>query len=82
MKIQRQCLARFRVLRLSPPRASKVASSVFESMHKNKLGVRIMLGVIVGLLGVGMLLYLVPDKAPILSLPRMWLRPWTINPLA
>jgi len=35
---------------------------VFESMHKNKLGVRIMLGVIVGLLGVGMLLYLVPGQ--------------------
>ena len=31
-------------------------------MHKNKLGVRIMLGVIVGLLGVGMLLYLVPGQ--------------------
>ncbi len=35
---------------------------MFESMHKNKLGVRIMLGVIVGLLGVGMLLYLVPGQ--------------------
>ena len=31
-------------------------------MHKKKLGVRIMLGVIVGLLGVGMLLYLVPGQ--------------------
>jgi peptidyl-prolyl cis-trans isomerase D len=35
---------------------------VFESLHKKKLGVRIMLGVVVALLGVGMLLYLVPGQ--------------------
>jgi peptidyl-prolyl cis-trans isomerase D len=35
---------------------------VFKSLHKKNLGVRIMLGVIVGLLGVGMLLYLIPGQ--------------------
>ena len=35
---------------------------MFNSLHKKNLGVRIMLGVIVGLLGVGMLLYLVPGQ--------------------
>jgi len=35
---------------------------VFKSLHKKNLGVRIMLGVVVGLLGVGMLLYLVPGQ--------------------
>ena len=35
---------------------------MFKSLHKKNLGVRIMLGVIVGLLGVGMLLYLVPGQ--------------------
>lgn len=35
---------------------------MFKSLHKKNLGVRIMLGVIVGLLGVGMLLYLIPGQ--------------------
>jgi len=35
---------------------------VFKSLHKKNLGVRIMLGIVVGLLGVGMLLYLVPGQ--------------------
>jgi peptidyl-prolyl cis-trans isomerase D len=35
---------------------------VFKSLHKKNLGVRIMLGVVVGLLGVGMLLYLIPGQ--------------------
>jgi peptidyl-prolyl cis-trans isomerase D len=35
---------------------------VWKSLRKKNLGVRIMLGVIVGLLGVGMLLYLVPGQ--------------------
>jgi peptidyl-prolyl cis-trans isomerase D len=35
---------------------------VFKSLQKKNLGVRIMLGVIVGLLGVGMLLYLIPGQ--------------------
>jgi peptidyl-prolyl cis-trans isomerase D len=35
---------------------------VFKSLHNKNLGVRIMLGVIVGLLGVGMLLYLIPGQ--------------------
>jgi peptidyl-prolyl cis-trans isomerase D len=35
---------------------------VFKSLHKKNLGVRIMLGVIVGLLGAGMLLYLIPGQ--------------------
>jgi peptidyl-prolyl cis-trans isomerase D len=35
---------------------------VLKSLHKKNLGVRIMLGVIVGLLGVGMLLYLIPGQ--------------------
>jgi peptidyl-prolyl cis-trans isomerase D len=35
---------------------------VFNSLHKKNLGVRIMLGVIVGLLGAGMLLYLIPGQ--------------------
>ncbi len=34
---------------------------MFNSMDKNKTGVRILLGVIVGILGIGMLLYLVPQ---------------------
>jgi peptidyl-prolyl cis-trans isomerase D len=34
---------------------------VFKSLQKKNLGVRIMLGVIVGMLGIGMLLYLVPQ---------------------
>lgn len=36
---------------------------MFKSLHKKNLGVRIMLGVIVGLLGVGMLLYLIPGQS-------------------
>ena len=35
---------------------------MFKSLHKKNLGVRIMLGVVVGLLGVGMLLYLIPGQ--------------------
>ena len=35
---------------------------MFNSLHKKNLGVRIMLGVIVGLLGAGMLLYLIPGQ--------------------
>ena len=35
---------------------------MWKSLHNKNLGVRIMLGVIVGLLGVGMLLYLVPGQ--------------------
>jgi peptidyl-prolyl cis-trans isomerase D len=35
---------------------------VFKSLHQKNLGVRIMLGVIVGLLGAGMLLYLIPGQ--------------------
>lgn len=35
---------------------------MFKSLHKKNLGVRIMLGVIVGLLGAGMLLYLIPGQ--------------------
>ncbi len=35
---------------------------MFKSLHNKNLGVRIMLGVIVGLLGVGMLLYLIPGQ--------------------
>jgi len=34
---------------------------MFNSMDKNKTGVRILLGIVVGLLGIGMLLYLVPQ---------------------
>ena len=35
---------------------------MFKSMEKNKLGVRILLGIIVGILAIGMLLYLVPGQ--------------------
>jgi peptidyl-prolyl cis-trans isomerase D len=35
---------------------------VFKSLQKKNLGVRIMLGVIVGMLGIGMLLYLLPGE--------------------
>ncbi len=35
---------------------------MFKSLHQKNLGVRIMLGVIVGLLGAGMLLYLIPGQ--------------------
>jgi len=35
---------------------------VFKSLHKNNLGARIFLGVVVGLLGVGMLVYLIPGQ--------------------
>lgn len=34
---------------------------MFNSMDKNKTGVRILLGIVVGILGIGMLLYLVPQ---------------------
>ena len=37
---------------------------VFDAKRKNQLGVRIMLGVIVGMLGAGMLVYLIPGRAP------------------
>ena len=36
---------------------------MFKSMERNKLGTRIVLGVFVGMIGVGMLLYLVPGGA-------------------
>jgi peptidyl-prolyl cis-trans isomerase D len=35
---------------------------VFKSLHKKTLGVRIALGVIVGMLGIGMLVYLIPGQ--------------------
>jgi peptidyl-prolyl cis-trans isomerase D len=36
---------------------------MFKSMERNKLGTRIVLGVFVGMIGIGMLLYLVPGQA-------------------
>jgi peptidyl-prolyl cis-trans isomerase D len=36
---------------------------MFKSMERNKLGTRIVLGVFVGMIGIGMLLYLVPSQA-------------------
>ncbi len=36
---------------------------MLKSMERNKLGTRIVLGVFVGMIGVGMLLYLVPGGA-------------------
>jgi hypothetical protein len=34
---------------------------VWDALREKKIGVRIMLGVVVGILGIGMLLYLVPQ---------------------
>src|ERR1700722_1509354 len=36
-------------------------SDVWDALREKKIGVRIMLGVVVGILGIGMLLYLVPQ---------------------
>ena len=36
---------------------------MFDAMHGKKMGVRILLGIMVGFLGIGMLLYLVPQNA-------------------
>ena len=36
---------------------------MFKSMERNKLGTRIVLGIFVGMIGIGMLLYLVPSQA-------------------
>jgi peptidyl-prolyl cis-trans isomerase D len=36
---------------------------MFKSMERNKLGTRILLGVFVGMIGIGMLMYLVPGQA-------------------
>jgi len=40
---------------------------VWDALREKKLGVRIMLGVVVGILGIGMLLYLVPQGTNDLS---------------
>jgi hypothetical protein len=42
------------------PRAGGL-SAVWDALREKKIGVRIMLGVVVGILGIGMLLYLVPQ---------------------
>ena len=40
---------------------------MWDALREKKLGVRIMLGVVVGILGIGMLLYLVPQGGDELS---------------
>ncbi len=53
---------------------------MFKSMERNKLGTRILLGVFVGMIGIGMLMYLVPGQpARILPTPTL-LRRWTGRP--
>jgi peptidyl-prolyl cis-trans isomerase D len=40
---------------------------VWDALRKKKIGVRIMLGIVVGILGIGMLLYLVPQGTDVLN---------------
>ncbi|HWX39154.1 MAG TPA: SurA N-terminal domain-containing protein, partial [Candidatus Sulfotelmatobacter sp.] len=40
---------------------------MWDALREKKIGVRIMLGIVVGILGIGMLLYLVPQGTDVLS---------------